>query len=311
MGRNTYALASLCLLFLLGGCSTPGEPPRAFAFAAASPITDKGVVQDGRACGGHGRVRVAVEDGGECLRYYAAGLDLHGPAVVYLHGDDPVRVEAGTGAEAEMARALQAAARRWATALGRPYILLARPGVFGSTGDHAMRRSPREVALVDAALDRIKARHGLKRLVLAGMSGGGHLVAALLPRRADISCAVVTSGVVAVQMRARLRGWPATGRADAVDPMDEVGLLARRIAPGKGPRVFIVGDPADRNTPFAAQRAYYRALRRHGIEAYIAVADGRGPDDHELTRTAHAVADWCAADVPANMIVERAAALSG
>lgn len=127
------------------------------------------------------------------------------------------------------AHVLQAAARRWAIALGHPYILLARPGTFGSTGDHRLRRSRREVALIDAALDQIKARHGIARLVVAGTSGGGHLAAALLSRRDDISCAVITSGVVAVKMRARLRGWPAGAitRADTIDPIDEVASLAR------------------------------------------------------------------------------------
>lgn len=252
MAHAAPALAVLCLLSLLGACSMPGTPPAARNASTATMTADTGAATiiredvlhgtggNAPACEGKGRVRVTVTGRDECLRYYAAGLDrgTNRLAVVFLHGDmqewhgddaglaltHRVTAHGGVGAHV-----LQAAARRWAIALGHPYILLARPGTFGSTGDHRLRRSRREVALIDAALDQIKARHGIARLVVAGTSGGGHLAAALLSRRDDISCAVITSGVVAVKMRARLRGWPAGAitRADTIDPIDEVASLAR------------------------------------------------------------------------------------
>jgi poly(3-hydroxybutyrate) depolymerase len=75
---------------------------------------------------------------------------------------------------------MQREAEQYAAASGRTFVNLARPGVFGSTGHHLQRRREREVALVDRALNRLKELFGWSRIDLAGMSGGGHLVGALL-----------------------------------------------------------------------------------------------------------------------------------
>ena len=57
-------------------------------------------------------------------------------------------------------RDVQALSEQFAALFGRPYLHLARPGILGSSGHHRDRRRPREVALVDAALTRLKERFG-------------------------------------------------------------------------------------------------------------------------------------------------------
>ena len=111
---------------------------------------------------------------------------------------------------------VQALAEQFSASFLRPYIHLARPGILGSSGHHLDRRRPREIALVDTALTRLKAHFGWRRLNLVGQSGGGHLVAALIARRDDIGCAVITSGNTAVAQRNRENGWTAdiTGHTD-------------------------------------------------------------------------------------------------
>jgi dienelactone hydrolase len=258
---------------------------------------------------------VVVDGRGDCIRYFPSGAQRSNPvAAVFLHGDRllqlwndrefttlrELRVVGYAGASP--ARVQEEVARN-AAAAQRPFIFLGRPGVYGSSGDHKERRRPREVALVDAALDAIKARYDVERFVLAGHSGGGHLVGALLSRRADVGCAVIAAGVVAVEARIQALGWPkdATGYADYVDPIKEVGRIPR----GDALRVFVIGDPRDGVVPFSTARAYVEALRRHGVAAHLAEARGAGPDHHGLARSAQTVAGWCAIGLPTEEILAR------
>jgi dienelactone hydrolase len=158
---------------------------------------------------------------------------------------------------------MQAEAEQFAIAIGRTFVNLARPGTYGSSGNHHERRREREVALVDDALDRLKDAFGWQRIDLAGLSGGGHLVAALMGRRGDIGRAVIASGNVAVRMRNQERGMRAdsTGYSDFVDPIDLVSDVAQH-PPGK---VIVLTDPRDKIVPAAGQAAYVRALRDVGV----------------------------------------------
>lgn len=179
---------------------------------------------------------------------------------------------------------MQAEAERYASSAARPFVNLARPGTHGSSGRHLERRREREVALVNQAVDRLKRRFGWTRIDLAGLSGGGHLVAALLGRRDDVGCAVIASGNVAVRERLRERGRTVdtTGYADAVDPLDLVPEVARRP-----PRAIIVlTDPADRLVSATSQGIYVAALRAAGVEVDHRFVEARDPDRHVLRAAA-------------------------
>ena len=171
---------------------------------------------------------------------------------------------------------MQAEAEQFAVSLARPFVNLARPGVFGSSGKHFERRREREVALIDAALDQLREALGWSRIDLAGQSGGGHLVAALMARRRDIDRAVIASGNVAVRRRNQLRGTAAdaTGYADFVDPIDLVAAVAQHP-----PRqVIVLTDPQDAVVPAECQAAYVRALRGAGVaveQRFVAALDPR------------------------------------
>ncbi len=174
--------------------------------------------------------------------------------------------------------------RRWPSScrasFDRPYIHLARPGILGSSGHHLDRRRPREVALVDAALTRLKEHFGWRRLNLVGQSGGGHLVAALIARRADIGCAVITSGNTAVAQRNRENGWTTdiTGHADFLDPIDHVAEVARH-PPAK---IIVLTDPQDERVSASVQTAYVEALRRVGVAVDHRFLPATGKLRHDL-----------------------------
>ena len=123
--------------------------------------------------------------------------------------------------------------------------------------------APREVALVDAALTRLKQRFGWRTLNLVGQSGGGHLVAALIARRSDIDCAVIASGNTAVAQRNREHGWTTdiTGHADFLDPIDHVADVARHPPS----TLIVLTDPQDARVSASVQTAYVEALRAAGV----------------------------------------------
>jgi dienelactone hydrolase len=252
----------------------------------------RGVTTTRDRCEQPGRIWVEHEGESECLRFYGASAGSPGRTpLLFLEGDVLRQAQPGTEPPTwEVVRSyrrlspalMQAEAERYASAAARPFVNLARPGTYGSSGRHLERRREREVALVNQAVDRLKQRFGWTRINLAGLSGGGHLVAALMARRDDVGCAVIASGNVAVRERLRERGRTTdmTGYADSVDPLDLVSDVARHP-----PRtVIVLTDPADRLVSAASQGVYVAALRAAGVEVDQRFVQARDPD-HHLLRT--------------------------
>lgn len=175
---------------------------------------------------------------------------------------------------------MQREVEQLAGATARTFINLARPGTYGSSGHHLERRRPREVALIDGAIDALKTRFGWTRIDLAGFSGGGHLVGALLARRNDVGCAVIASGNVAVRQRGLARGLPndVTGFADFVDPIDHVAEIGRRSPR----RILILTDPADRVVEGRFQNAFASALKSAGVTVEQRAVRASDPAHHDL-----------------------------
>ncbi|WP_156394034.1 hypothetical protein [Methylobacterium sp. Leaf94] len=133
-------------------------------------------------CGGAHQIRFSVEGRNDCLRFYKAeaGTEKRSP-LVFLEGDvvhlaspygEPPLWRVAEFYQKLTPNLMQGEVSFYAASAGRTLINLARPGIFGSTGHHLERRRPREVALVDAALDALKGRSGWKFFDLAGFSGG-------------------------------------------------------------------------------------------------------------------------------------------
>jgi len=258
-------------------------------------------------------VWVRVGGQGECLRFFAAGLAAENPvAVIAFHGDRLWKKRLSDGSYSlnvvkyrdNSKEALLKRARQLARATGLPHILIARPGTYGSSGDHRQRRRLREVRIVDAALAKIKERYAINDLALVGQSGGGHIVASLLAERDDVACAVMTSGVVAVGLRVRLKGWSAdiTGFRDFHDPIDQIA----RIPQDNKRRIFVVGDPRDRNVPFETQVAYHARLQAAGHEATLIEASAGDRLHHNLEALGLVLAESCARKTPTQEILETA-----
>ena len=268
---------------------------------------------------------VEVDGKGECIRYFHAGLEADafqegldsGERLVHVWfhrdklnhywrrpGGQSVQVIGYSNNDPDTLRGF---AERELRTYGIPYIRLSRPGAYGSSGDHKQRRRPRELKVVNAALNRLKDKYSIKKFALTGQSGGGHIVGSLLANRDDIKCAVITSGVVAVRMRLRERGWrrDATGYSDYFDPIDHVSEIPR----DEQRRIFVVGDPRDSNVPFQTQSAYYEAVKEAGHRAWLIQANGRGEEHHGLSIVGFKITRWCVEGMSSEDILKMAKAL--
>ena len=241
----------------------------------------KGVMADPSQGDGPGRVSVEVEGLRDVLAFYGTcPKGSRADPVIFLRGDAVEGPAANPFYLATSPYDVQALAEQFALTFGRPYLHLARPGILGSSGNHLDRRRPREVALVDAALSRLKQHFGWAGLNLVGQSGGGHLVAALMARRTDVDCAVIASGNTAVAQRNRENGWTAdiTGHSDFLDPIDHVQDVARH-PPTK---VIVLTDPRDARVSPSVQTAYVEALRAEGVAVDHRFLPGTGKIRHSL-----------------------------
>lgn len=248
------------------------------------------------------RVWVMIEGQGDCIAYYASG-SLRGAssAVIYFEGDIPSSYQRDRerlgGHLATMRTALDTLAR----AHKMPFVLLARPGTFGSTGSHTERRKLREYLVMREAVRGVSFRYGIGRLALAGQSGGGTIVGALLTLGLEgVTCAAPASGgydlTAMLDWHSQRQGRHPHHRehpaalADNMNVMDRVGNV--RADPAR--RIFIIGDTRDTVSPFEQQRRFAAALKSLGHHAEVIEAQGTGPDRHGLSMTSLKAAALCA-----------------
>ena len=243
---------------------------------------------------------VQAAEGPSCIRYFASD-DIDGAriAIVQFSGDrDGVMDQAPTRIPGNTEELRTLDAQRSRDRAGVPWIFMARPGTYGSSGDHRKRRQLVEFHALDAALDALMQRHRLQRIVIVGHSGGATAGAALLTMgRTRIACAVLTSGAYGLLERARMLGRSRDGRTDTTgsaefyDPLDHVGGIARDPAR----RIVLIGNREDRNTPFVLQQRFADAVAKAGHRIELRTHAAEPPDFHDLKdRIALQTASQCA-----------------
>jgi hypothetical protein len=245
---------------------------------------------------------VEVEGRGDCIAIYPAGsIEGARSAVLFFEGDippsfrrDPLRLKGHL-------KALLAALDRLSKVHDVPFVLVARPGTFGSTGNHADRRKVREFLVMRATVDAFRERFAMTEVVLAGQSGGATIVGGLLALGlANVRCAVPASGgfdlAAMLDWHSSRQGIPSGHRehpammAGDFNVMDRIGYL--RADPGR--RIFVIGDKADKVTPFAQQKRFAEAVREGGHHAEVIEARAGGADHHGLAFAALKAAGLCA-----------------
>jgi pimeloyl-ACP methyl ester carboxylesterase len=239
---------------------------------------------------------VEVNGKGDCIRYYAHGLSggENPTALVYFSGDVILRTAKGVRYITQSYRAvspmeLGKEMADWSADAGLPAVYLARPGIYGSSGDHNMRRTHREIELMERSLDMLKERYNIGAFILTGHSAGGQIVAALLNRRQDIVASVFSSGLVSVnqvnaywEFRREIPGRVLYDTRSYYDPVDEIGHIRRDPLP----EIYLISDPEDRIVPFYSQLHYVRRLRGAGLRPHHIYAYAPGSQHHLLVRHA-------------------------
>jgi pimeloyl-ACP methyl ester carboxylesterase len=237
---------------------------------------------------------------GDCLRSYAQGLSAaDNPTVlVYFSGDVLLKTKegvrfVGAGYERRSPKLIERDMARWSERAGIPAIFVARPGLFGSSGDHNQRREPREVMLMERTLDAIKQRHRVSAFILVGQSGGGHIAASLLNRRRDVSAVVLSSALLSVREVTdywnKRRTVQSAGEA-LYDPIDHLGGIRR----DPKPLIFVLSDPQDRVVPYPSQLTYVRRLQAAGFEPQHITLFATDKSHHALARHGRRTAELIA-----------------
>ncbi len=234
---------------------------------------------------------VEHEHGVECIRYFP-GENLEDAAVVIVqfYGDrDRVMGQPPEKIRNNTRRSQEGYASTQSRRVGMPVVVVARPGTYGSSGDHRRRRQAGEFYSLKAALDVIQKRYGIGELVLMGHSGGATAAAALLTLgQTDVRCAVLSSGAYALLTRAEMLraadgrpprpGRDTTGLSDPYDPLDHIAGI-----PHDPERVILIlGNPQDRVTPFELQQAFAQALEAAGHRVRVEEHPAREPSFHDL-----------------------------
>ncbi|MCO7567413.1 alpha/beta fold hydrolase [Pseudomonas sp. S 311-6] len=234
---------------------------------------------------------VEFASGQACIRYFSASPLQGAPVVIVMfHGDRTIEMHRAPQAIAgNTLRAKDQQAAALSRRAGVPVVIVARPGTYGSSGNHGQRRQASEFQALDAALDQLRQRHTIGRFVLLGHSGGATVMAALMTLgRKDVKCAVMTSGAFALleraQMIRRSKGLPARDGRDTngllhpYDPLQHIDGIAR--VPGRP--LILIGNRKDQVSPFVLQERFYQALRDAGLEARLIEAPAFGPAFHQL-----------------------------
>jgi pimeloyl-ACP methyl ester carboxylesterase len=159
-----------------------------------------------------------------------------------------------------------------------------------------------EAALINAALDGLKKRYGIQSWALGGHSGGGTLVAEMLARRNDLRCAVISSGASAYRAYLEARGLAkAEDRLTRFDPYTSLD----KIPADQKRRIFVIGDPREKNVPFSAQKLYFEGLVARGHAAWLIPLE-RATDarHHDLIDFGETANEMCAAGANTDTIIE-------
>lgn len=291
MARGSRRTIARCVVWLAGIASLCGIAAQP-AGAASDTFVPVEVCQTSVRS-----VVVETKLGRACIRYAASrGVQGAPLAIMSFHGDRDARAEAKKDFQAIELERLKTA-QQYADTYGWPWVMIARPGVYGSSGDHRARRELLEFLALDAAVSAIKSRYGVQQLALMGHSGGATAVGAMLTLgRDDMVCAVMTSGAFSLLERQERRsvaaGRKLTNADHDYDPLDHV----RGIRPAPNRRIIVAGDPRDTNTHFDLQKLFAERVRAAGHGVELVELRGVAPTYHNVGTQGLKLAAACASE---------------
>jgi predicted esterase len=247
------------------------------------------------------RIFIRHSDDTACLAYFAtSGQEEKRRAVIFFDGDSKPDQYADTAGREQRLKNIQRNLQGLAARLKVRIVRIARLGLDGSSGNHADRRKPKEIHIMNAAVDALKARLGIDDIVLAGQSRGSLIAASLLTLgRKDVTCAVLGSGVfehanyihqAVLKGNPHAKVKPGTFARHVYDPSIAIGAIA--ADPKR--RIFILGDPQDAQVPFDQQQRFARAIGKAGHHVRLFEIDAYDEKQHGAVKYVMPAAAHCA-----------------
>jgi len=238
-----------------------------------------------------GYMLVHSENESQCLRYYpSSSLTGEKTVVIQLYGDRDLsskmainEIKNNTQTEQE-----KLAAAKHQKIKNVPWVILARPGTYGSSGNHKDKRMLSEFLAINNALDGLKGRYDIKRFIVVGHSGGATLGAGLLTLgRADIQCAILSSGTYDYLARRALTKLEQNSvsydsKTRSILKQYDPYFYTENIVQDPSRKIFILGDSRDKNTPFHLQLAFAYKVEHAGHLVNIVEFVADGPDYHNI-----------------------------
>jgi dienelactone hydrolase len=257
-------------------------------------------------------VWVMANGAGDCIRYYPAGLSsgVNESVVIVIGGDRLVAVEGGSAPDAAVAyndnsaEAQQAKAEAYSHEVGLPVVVVARPGLYRSTGNHSRRRRAREMKLMDGAIAEIVKRERIQKIGLTGQSGGGTVASYVLTRQRNLRCVTLTSAELsmhAILQTSAASHYDGTHAGELYNPIDHVA----EVEANTDRDVFVIWSQGDRYSPPENQHAYAQALRALRHKVHVIEGEAVGASRHTLDRTGRTVTAWCLKGIAADEIEVR------
>lgn len=231
------------------------------------------------------------EFGNACIRYFKSHENIKSSSVlIELYGDRPNFLDIEVSKIPNNKKSMQIdIAKSISKKFDMKAIVLARPGVYGSSGDHKRRRTQSEYFFTAKAITALKERYELKDVVLLGQSGGATAIAgAFTQNLKGIKCAVLTSGAYSLSERAnyiRARNnkplrdrVDTTGLKDYYDPIEHIEDMHIDSVS----KILIVGSKEDINTPFVLQMKYFKRLKYYGHNSILINTVSEPPMHHRI-----------------------------
>jgi len=234
-----------------------------------------------------------------CIRYFPSKSAEHSKtAILFFSGDitDKKIYEKSANYDTQVAYSTKNEEE-----LGVAIIRVGRPSLYGSTGmTHKERRLPIEAYLNNAAISKIKEKFGYERISIAGQSGGGGIVSAILTLgRTDLDCAVSASGVSSIKTRIKtfnpknyakhedMTGYSFSQIYDPIDYIKNINKDSKRTT-------FIIGDPRDTVVSFESQQEFFENLKSVETNAVLIEAEASSKGGyHWLSNAAIKTASMC------------------
>lgn len=258
-------------------------------------------------------VWVSWQKQSECLKYFSHGLkDNTKQAMVYLHPSFASLELVGQYVTdvSEVYNTftpgfMQAVAYSNASRADMPFIFIGRPGTFGSSGYHGEQFGEGNHRLINAALNQIKAKHGIEKLVIASQGSGSNVAASLLTWRNDISCAVLSnyrgSNLDYLDQKFNAHAVRESGIQMAYDP----ALHVDQIPTNKNRQIILLHDQVGtgETVEFVGIYTYKVQQYGHNVKLFDMTYSIKKDNNHPLGLNV-LIAAACAHELPTNNYVK-------